>query len=72
MALKFTVCRDSLEDGRPIVVIAILVPPLIDPTVFQTQVITSLLTGLGFQNADIIVESVEGERPYCDLSAKMN
>jgi hypothetical protein len=72
MTLRLTVLRDDTYDGRPIVVIGILVPPLVNPTVFQNDVVAAMLTALEVTSADVTVESVPEERPYFDLSNTKN
>lgn len=74
MSLRLTICRDYAENGQPIVVIGVLVPPFVNPTVFQTEVVAAMLTALGVTSADIVVDSGDGEdeRMYVDLSNRNN
>jgi hypothetical protein len=46
MNLRLTICREYADNGQPIVVIGVLVPPFVSPTIFQTKVVAAMLTAM--------------------------
>jgi hypothetical protein len=78
MHVRLTICRQYADDVQPIVVTGLLVPPFVNPTVFENDVLAAMFTALGVTSADIVVESVDGEderpgmHPYIDLSQTKN
>jgi hypothetical protein len=72
MNLRFTVCRDYSYDGQPIVVIGVLVPEFVNPTVFQTEVVAAMLTALGVTSADVVVEITQNGKPYFNFANMKN
>jgi hypothetical protein len=72
MNIRFTVCREYADDGQPIVVIGILVPQFVDPTIFQTEVVAAMLTALGVTSADVVVEVTQDEKPYFNFANMKN